>query len=143
MLGLVEGRNRRRQEAREEARQLLSSVGLSDREDFYPSELSGGQQQRVAIARALVMRPKVMLFDEPTSALDAELVREVLQVIERLSAEGMTIIAVTHELGFAREMADSIVFLDEGVIVERAHPDDFFRASKDQRIQKFLDAVDY
>jgi polar amino acid transport system ATP-binding protein len=141
MVGLVEVRGLAKQEAREQALALLDRVGLSDRVNAYPSELSGGQQQRVAIARALVMHPKVMLFDEPTSALDAELVREVLDVIERLAEGGMTMVVVTHELGFARRVADRVAMMDEGILVEEADPDSFFESPQHKRSRSFLEAI--
>jgi ABC-type polar amino acid transport system ATPase subunit len=142
MLGLVEVRKTPKGEAAEQAQAMLARVGLSKREQAYPTELSGGQQQRVAIARALVMRPKVMLFDEPTSALDAELVRGVLDVMEDLARGGITMLVVTHELRFARNVADSVVMMDEGVVVEEAPPDRFFDAPETERARRFLDAVE-
>ena len=120
---------------------MLARVGLGERAGFYPSELSGGQQQRVAIARALVMNPKVMLFDEPTSALDPELVGEVLAVMEELAREGMTMVVVTHEVGFARRVADRVIMMDEGEIIEEAAPATFFDAPQQERTQRFLAAV--
>lgn len=120
------------------ARDLLDTVGLSEKADAYPAQLSGGQQQRVAIARALAMEPKLMLFDEPTSALDPELVGEVLNVMRDLARAGMTMLVVTHEMGFAREVADQLVFMDEGVIVESGNPRDVLSAPKHQRTQTFL-----
>lgn len=132
----VKGVNRK--EAENKARLLLSKVGLSDKCDYYPSNLSGGQQQRVAIARALSMEPMVMLYDEPTSALDPELVREVLQVIKDLAKEGMTMIVVTHEMGFAREVADRVIFMDGGVIVEEGTSNEIFDYPKEERTKKFL-----
>lgn len=120
------------------ALELLEMVGLSDKKDEYPSRLSGGQQQRVAIARALAMRPKIMLFDEPTSALDPELVGEVLEVMKKLAYDGMTMIVVTHEMGFAREVGDRVVFMDEGVIVEEGEPKAFFDDPKTDRAKSFL-----
>lgn len=120
------------------ADELLDLVGLSDKREEYPSRLSGGQQQRVAIARALAMKPKIMLFDEPTSALDPELVGEVLEVMKKLANDGMTMIVVTHEMGFAREVADRVVFMDEGVIVEEGPPKPFFDAPKTDRAKAFL-----
>jgi polar amino acid transport system ATP-binding protein len=128
----------RRADAVEHARALLGRVGLADRADAYPSQLSGGQQQRVAIARALAMRPKLMLFDEPTSALDPELVGEVLDVMRGLAADGMTMVVVTHEIGFAREVADRIVFMEKGSIVEEGSPDDLFYHPKHERTREFL-----
>ena len=141
MIGLTEVRGRSRLEARETASTMLERVGLGHRASFYPSELSGGQQQRVAIARALVMNPKVMLFDEPTSALDPELVSEVLSVIGALAREGMTMIIVTHEIGFAREVAGRVVMMDEGRIIEDGTPDEFFGSPREERTIKFLEAV--
>ena len=120
------------------AGKLLAQVGLSDKEASYPAQLSGGQQQRVAIARALAMQPKLMLFDEPTSALDPELVGEVLDVMQKLAAGGMTMIVVTHEMGFAREVADRVVMMDQGVIVEDAAPEDFFERPVHDRTKQFL-----
>jgi len=125
-------------EAREHALQLLERVGLAHKVDAYPNALSGGQQQRVAIARALAMRPPIMLFDEPTSALDPEMVGEVLQVMRALAGEGMTMVCVTHEMGFARDVADRIWFMAEGKILEKATPQDFFAAPKHPRAQQFL-----
>ncbi|MGW4800375.1 amino acid ABC transporter ATP-binding protein [Nonomuraea sp. NPDC004297] len=127
-----------KEEARQLALRLLDRVGLAARGDHYPNELSGGQQQRVAIARALAMRPKVMLFDEPTSALDPELVGEVLSVMRDLAADGMTMIVVTHEMGFAREVADHVCFMDEGVIVEQGHPDAVLTDPRTARAREFL-----
>lgn len=130
-----------RAEAAERAEALLERVGLFDRRHAFPSELSGGQQQRVAIARALVLSPKVMLFDEPTSALDPELVREVLGVMEDLARGGMTMVVVTHEVGFARNIADHVALFDEGRIVEESEPDLFFSSSASDRTQRFLQYV--
>jgi polar amino acid transport system ATP-binding protein len=123
------------------ARELLHQVGLADREDAYPAELSGGQQQRVAIARALAMQPKLMLFDEPTSALDPELVGEVLDVMKQLAANGMTMVVVTHEMGFAREVADKLVFMDAGVVVEEGDPREVLSNPKHERTKSFLSKV--
>ena len=120
------------------ARELLAKVGLSDRENYYPSQLSGGQQQRVAIARALAMKPDIMLFDEPTSALDPELTGEVLRTMRALAAERMTMIVVTHEMAFAREAATNVIFMENGVIVEQGEPQTFFSAPKEERTQEFL-----
>jgi polar amino acid transport system ATP-binding protein len=120
---------------------LLTKVGLSDKLDAYPSQLSGGQQQRVAIARALAMQPKLMLFDEPTSALDPELVGEVLDVMKDLAADGMTMVVITHEMGFAREVADRVVFIDEGHVVEAASPAEFFQNPREQRTRTFLSKI--
>jgi polar amino acid transport system ATP-binding protein len=121
--------------------QLLAKVGLTAKANSYPRTLSGGQQQRVAIARALAMRPKLMLFDEPTSALDPELVGEVLSVMKELAAEGMTMIVVTHELGFAREVGDTVVFMDGGVVVEQGSPSELFSNTKTDRAKAFLSKV--
>ena len=142
MCGLVEVRRLGKREARERALEFLERVGLADKASQYPDELSGGQQQRVAIARALVMRPKAMLFDEPTSALDVELVREVLDVMESLAREGMTMVVVTHEMRFAHNVASSVLMMDEGRIVEEAPPDAFFTAPKEERTQRFLALVE-
>jgi polar amino acid transport system ATP-binding protein len=134
----------RRMTAAEAARvghDLLAKVGIPEKERAYPSQLSGGQQQRVAIARALAMRPKIMLFDEPTSALDPEMINEVLDVMVGLAREGMTMIVVTHEMGFARKVADRIVFMDEGRVVEEAAPAAFFTAAKTERARTFLGKI--
>ena len=128
-------------EAISSGRELLNQVGLSDKADAYPAQLSGGQQQRVAIARALAMQPKLMLFDEPTSALDPELVGEVLAVMKKLAGQGMTMIVVTHEMGFAREVADQLVFMDGGVIVESGSPRDVLGSPREQRTREFLSKV--
>jgi polar amino acid transport system ATP-binding protein len=128
-------------EARTKSAALLKRVGLSDKLDEYPDRLSGGQQQRVAIARALAMDPHVMLFDEVTSALDPELVKEVLDVMRELASEGMTMIVVTHEMGFAREVADQVVFMDEGLIVEQGKPKDVFDKPREERTKRFLGLV--
>nr|WP_274609482.1 amino acid ABC transporter ATP-binding protein [Mesobacillus boroniphilus] len=125
-------------QAIEEARELLAKVGLSDKEKVYPSKLSGGQKQRVAIARALAMKPDIMLFDEPTSALDPELVGEVLATMKELAEEGMTMVVVTHEMGFAREVADWVVYMHGGRIVEVGHPDDIFENPVEERTREFL-----
>ena len=126
---------------RERAQALLDRVGLGDRGGAYPSQLSGGQQQRVAIARALAMQPKLMLFDEPTSALDPELVGEVLDVMRGLALDGMTMIVVTHEMGFAREVGDSLVFMDDGVVVERGRPREMFEAPTSERLKQFFSKI--
>jgi general L-amino acid transport system ATP-binding protein len=131
----------KKQKAEEVAMQLLEKVGILEQAGKYPSQLSGGQQQRVAIARALAMQPKVMLFDEPTSALDPEMVREVLDTMRSLADSGMTMVCVTHEVGFAREVADRVVFMDEGVIVETATPNEFFNNPKEERTRKFLSQI--
>jgi polar amino acid transport system ATP-binding protein len=131
----------RKDVVRDRAQRLLDRVGLGDRGDAYPSQLSGGQQQRVAIARALAMEPKLMLFDEPTSALDPELVGEVLDVMRQLALEGMTMIVVTHEMGFAREVGDTLVFMDDGVVVERGAPREVLADPRHQRTRTFLSKV--
>ena len=131
----------KRDEAHKLAQSLLERVGLGDRGGAYPIQLSGGQQQRVAIARALAMQPDVMLFDEPTSALDPEMVHEVLDAIQQLAREGMTMVVVTHEMGFAREVANRVVFIDEGVIMEEAAPAEFFGSPKNPRLKDFLGKV--
>ncbi len=123
------------------ARELLEKIGLSDKADVYPSTLSGGQKQRIAIVRALAMRPKVMLFDEPTSALDPEMVGEVLELIRRVADDGMTMVIVTHEMGFAREVATRVLFMDGGVIAEEAPPEAFFSHPKSERLREFLSKV--
>lgn len=128
-------------EAEEKCRKLLAQVGLSEKEAAYPSQLSGGQKQRVAIARALAMEPEVMLFDEPTSALDPEMVKEVLNVMKDLAHTGMTMVIVTHEMGFAREVADRVIFLDHGLLVEEGLPKEFFTSPKSPRAQDFLEKV--
>ncbi|WP_137936886.1 amino acid ABC transporter ATP-binding protein [Chitinivorax sp. B] len=130
-----------RDEAVNRAKELLVKVGLSNKADAYPNQLSGGQQQRVAIARALAMRPKVMLFDEPTSALDPEMVGEVLDVMKSLAEEGMTMVIVTHEMGFAKEVADRVFFIDQGVIMEQGSPDQIFGAAQNERTRDFLSKV--
>ncbi|ASS89579.1 MULTISPECIES: amino acid ABC transporter ATP-binding protein [Aeribacillus] len=129
------------QEANEKALQLLKKVGLSEKASSYPSELSGGQKQRVAIARALAMNPKIMLFDEPTSALDPEMVGEVLTVMKELAAEGMTMVVVTHEIGFAKEVSDRVIFMDGGYIVEENTPSELFNNPKHERTKAFLSKV--
>ena len=133
---MVKGQDK--QTSREQAMALLKTVGLEDKKDAYPNQLSGGQQQRIAIARALAMKPEVMLFDEPTSALDPEMVGEVLDVMKKLVAEGMTMLVVTHEMGFAREAADRVIFIDGGYIVEDSEPQEFFSHPKNKRLQEFL-----
>lgn len=130
-----------KKEAEEISRQLLTKVGLADKINEYPRRLSGGQQQRVAIARALAMKPKIMLFDEPTSALDPEMVGEVLAVMRDLAREGMTMVVVTHEMGFAREVGDRLIFIDEGVIVEEGDPVEVFSNPKNPRTQSFLSKI--
>ena len=130
-----------KQDATEKAEDLLRKVGLIEKRDEYPSRLSGGQKQRVAIARALAMEPEVMLFDEPTSALDPEMVKEVLEVMKDLATSGMTMAIVTHEMGFAREVADRVLFLDQGILMEDAPPNEFFHAPRTDRARDFLEKV--
>jgi len=127
-----------KKEAEEQAMVLLERVGLTEKRDAYPAQLSGGQQQRVAIARALAMKPRIMLFDEPTSALDPEMIGEVLDVMQKLAQSGMTMVVVTHEMGFAREVAHRVVFMDNGIILEEAEPEEFFKHPKHERAQQFL-----
>ncbi len=141
MLAPLKVRKLRKDQVRESARELMYRVGLSERMDSYPSQLSGGQQQRVAIARALAMKPKIMLFDEPTSALDPEMVGEVLDVMKSLAAEGMTMVVVTHEMGFAKEVADRVVFMEEGELVTENTPEAFFENTENERLQRFLGQV--
>jgi polar amino acid transport system ATP-binding protein len=129
------------EDARKSALALLERVGLSDKAEAYPGQLSGGQKQRIAIVRALAMEPTVMLFDEPTSALDPEMVGEVLQVMKQLAQEGMTMIVVTHEMGFAREVANRVLFMDDGKVLEEAPPQEFFTSPKNPRLQDFLSRV--
>ena len=140
-LAPVDVLKRDKKEARAEAMRLLERVGVADQAHKVPAQLSGGQQQRAAIARALAMRPKAMLFDEPTSALDPEMIEEVLQVISELAADGMTMLIVTHEMGFARNVADRIIFMDEGRIVEESDPEAFFLHPRSERARSFLSAV--
>ena len=128
-------------EAEKEARVLLTRVGLEEKADSYPSQLSGGQKQRIAIVRSLAMNPDVMLFDEPTSALDPEMVGEVLELMKQLAQEGMTMVVVTHEMGFAREVADRVMFVDEGRVKEQGTPEEFFANPKDERLKEFLSKV--
>ena len=140
-LGPVEIKGLSKSEARDRAKQLLERVGIPEKANDYPNDLSGGQQQRVAIARALAMDPKLMLFDEPTSALDPEMIREVLDVMRDLANGGMTMLVVTHEMGFAREVCDQLVFIDEGKIVEQAPPQEFFNNTKSDRARDFVDKI--
>ena len=139
--GLIVARRMPREQADAIGRRMLEKVGLADRADYYPRQLSGGQQQRVAIARALCMNPKAMLFDEPTSALDPEMIKEVLDVMKDLAEGGMTMVVVTHEMGFAREVGDRVIFLDQGVIQEEADPQEFFSHPKSERAQLFLSKI--
>ena len=141
MIAPVHVRKTSKDEAKKRAMDLLARVGLADKADEYPSRLSGGQQQRVAIARALAMEPKIMLFDEPTSALDPELVGEVLNVMKQLAKEGMTMIVVTHEMAFAREVANRVIFMESGSIVEEGKPEEIFGSPKSERLQQFLKSV--
>jgi len=138
MLGLTKVRRMKPADARAKAMAELEKVGLADKADLYPAELSGGQKQRAAIARSLAMDPEVMLFDEPTSALDPELIGEVLEVMQDLAAEGMTMLVVSHEMGFAREVADRIIFLENGVIAEEGPPEQLFTNPKNPRTREFL-----
>jgi len=137
-LAPIKIRNTPRKEAEEQAMILLERVGLAEKRDSYPSQLSGGQQQRVAIARALAMKPRIMLFDEPTSALDPEMIGEVLAVMQDLAGSGITMVVVTHEMGFAREVADRVVFMDHGIILEEAAPEEFFLNPQHDRAKQFL-----
>ncbi len=141
MLAPVHVRREPREEARRKALALLGKVGLSDKVDAYPQELSGGQQQRVAIARALAMQPKAMLFDEVTSALDPELIGEVLRVMRQLAAEGMTMLVVTHEMGFARDVADRVLVMADGVVLEEGSPEQIFTAPRHERTRQFLQSI--
>jgi len=141
ILAPVELKRMTKEEAKEKGMQLLKRVGLESKSDAYPSQLSGGQKQRVAIARALAMNPAIMLFDEPTSALDPEMVGEVLNVMQELVADGMTMVIVTHEIGFAREVADRVVFMDAGYIVEQGRPEEIFNNPKEARTIDFLNKV--
>lgn len=141
MEGLVIVRKLDRVEAKVKSIEVLEKVGLGDKLDMYPSQLSGGQQQRVGIARALALEPEVILFDEPTSALDPELVGEVLSVIRKIAAEGITMIVVTHEMGFARDVSNHVVFMDGGIIVEEGKPNEIFRSPKEERTKQFLKRI--
>ena len=141
MLAPMKVRGLSKKAARERALALLSKVGIPEKADIHPPRLSGGQQQRVAIARALAMEPRVMLFDEPTSALDAEMIREVLDVMRQLATEGMTMMVVSHEVGFAREASDRVVFMDEGRIIEDSPTAEFFASPKEERAKQFLSKV--
>jgi polar amino acid transport system ATP-binding protein len=134
-------RKMKRGEAEVLGREILGKVGIPEKADSYPAQLSGGQQQRVAIARGLAMRPKIMLFDEPTSALDPEMINEVLDVMRKLAREGMTMIVVTHEMGFAREVAHRVIFMDEGRLIESGKPEEFFRNPKHERTKLFLSKI--
>ena len=140
-LAPIKIRNMSKKDAEDQAFALLERVGLSEKKDAYPTQLSGGQQQRVAIARALAMKPRIMLFDEPTSALDPEMIGEVLQVMKDLAQSGMTMMVVTHEMGFAREVSDRVIFMDYGEILEEAQPEEFFKHPKHERAQQFLKEI--
>ncbi|MFE3853945.1 amino acid ABC transporter ATP-binding protein [Streptomyces griseorubiginosus] len=140
-LGQIKVRKRKKEQADRRSRELLDRVGLADQADKYPAQLSGGQQQRVAIARALAMEPKALLFDEPTSALDPEMINEVLEVMQQLAREGMTMVVVTHEMGFARSAANRVVFMADGRIVEDRAPDDFFTHPDSERARDFLSKI--
>lgn len=140
-LAPVKVKGMHKSDAENKAMELLKTVGLEDKAGVYPSALSGGQKQRVAIARALAMEPEIMLFDEPTSALDPEMVGEVLAVMKNLAKKGMTMVIVTHEMGFAREVADRVLFMDEGCIVEQGSPDDIFKNPQNQRTKEFLSKI--
>lgn len=141
MLAPVDLKKMDKKTAEENAKELLARVGLADKAHVYPHQLSGGQQQRVAIARALAMKPDIMLFDEPTSALDPEMVGEVLAVMKELAKGGMTMAVVTHEMGFARDVADRVIFMDEGVIMEEGTPEEIFKNPKNERTQSFLNCI--
>ena len=141
MMAPVELKKMTKEEAKEKGLQLLKRVGMDSKADCYPSQISGGQKQRVAIARALAMNPKIMLFDEPTSALDPEMVGEVLAVMKELASEGMTMVVVTHEIGFAREVADRVIFMDDGYIVEQGTPQEVILNPKEPRTIDFLNKV--
>ena len=141
MLAPMKVRKETKEQAKQEALKLLEKVGLADKAEAYPAQLSGGQKQRVAIARALAMKPKLMLFDEPTSALDPEMVNEVLEVMNALAKEGMTMVVVTHEMGFAREVGDRVIFMDEGKIVEVGTPTEIFSNAQEERTKLFLSKV--
>jgi glutamine transport system ATP-binding protein len=141
MLAPIKVKKVSKDDAQKTAKELLTRVGLADKAESYPAELSGGQQQRVAIARALAMHPEIMLFDEPTSALDPEMVGEVLEVMKSLAANGMTMVIVTHEMGFAREAADRVFFMDQGIIMEQGTPEQIFTAPQNERTRSFLSKV--
>lgn len=143
LLGPLKAQKRKKNEVEKQAAELLERVGLLDRKDDYPAQLSGGQKQRVAIVRALCMNPEIMLFDEVTASLDPEMVREVLDVMKELAQQGMTMLIVTHEMNFARSVADRIVFIDEGCIVEESEPEQFFTAPQTERARRFLDIFSY
>lgn len=141
MMGLTDLLGKNKEEAKEISLDLLDKVGVKEKADEYPIKLSGGQKQRVAIARSLAMNPDVILFDEPTSALDPEMVKGVLDVIKKLADSGMTMVIVTHEMGFAKEVSDEVIFMDGGYIVERGTPEQIFKDTKEERTKQFLNAV--
>lgn len=141
--GLIIARKMKKEEAIKIGKKALDKVGLSDRYDYYPHQLSGGQQQRVGIARAIASNPEVIFFDEPTSALDPELIQEVLNVIKQLAKEGMTMVIVTHELNFARQVSNKVIFMDQGRIVEERKPEDIFVSAKEKRTEQFLQSLGY
>jgi polar amino acid transport system ATP-binding protein len=141
MLAPIHVRKQKREEAQDYAQELLKKVGISEKANVYPDQLSGGQQQRVAIARGLAMKPKIMLFDEPTSALDPEMINEVLDVMKTLAREGMTMVVISHEMGFAREVAHRVVFMDEGQLIESAPPVKFFNEAQHERTRMFLSKI--
>jgi ABC-type polar amino acid transport system ATPase subunit len=141
MLAPIHVRKQKREEAQDYAQELLKKVGISEKANVYPDQLSGGQQQRVAIARGLAMKPKIMLFDEPTSALDPEMINEVLDVMKTLAREGMTMVVISHEMGFAREVAHRVVFMDEGQLIESAPPVKFFNEARHERTRMFLSKI--
>lgn len=140
-LAPIELKLKTKEEAKKKAMALLSRIGLEDKANVYPSTLSGGQKQRIAIVRSLMMDPEVLLFDEPTSALDPEMVGEVLELMKQLADEGMTMVVVTHEMGFAKEVASRVLFIDEGVIKEESEPKEFFKNPKNERLKEFLSKV--
>lgn len=141
LLPITQTKDQIRNEVKEQAMSLLQRIGLEDKADVYPSTLSGGQKQRIAIIRSLAMDPDVILFDEPTSALDPEMVGEVLELMKQLAADGMTMVVVTHEMGFAREVANRVVFMDEGLIKEQGSPEEFFGNPKEPRLKEFLSKI--
>ena len=141
LIPITETKDQIKKEVKEQAMALLKRIGLEDKADVYPSTLSGGQKQRVAIIRSMAMNPDVILFDEPTSALDPEMVGEVLELMKDLAKEGMTMVVVTHEMGFAREVASRVLFIDDGQIKEEAAPEEFFEHPKDPRLQEFLSKI--
>ena len=141
LIPITQTKDQIKNEAKEQAMSLLQRIGLEDKADVYPSTLSGGQKQRIAIIRSLAMDPDVILFDEPTSALDPEMVGEVLELMKQLAGEGMTMVVVTHEMGFAREVANRVVFMDEGLFKEQGNPEEFFGNPKEPRLKEFLSKI--